>query len=109
MLVFVLSLIHEWRSKHEVEIERLVVLVETWKNFANVIIDIDCIEFLRIEVLHENFWFAILLAVDGDEIFKAIELGDYKVLVAHAGCKKVFPLLKGRHFSIDQLVVWECR
>ena len=52
MFIFVLSLIYEWRREHEAEVLRVIVLIHSWENLTDVIIDTNCVKVFGVVVLY---------------------------------------------------------
>lgn len=81
MVVLVMLAVDKRRTKGISQRIYFIILVDTWMDLSHVVVDVDCFKTFGVEVLYQNFWNSIPLAVDSDKVLEVVEFCDYEVLL----------------------------
>ena len=76
MIVLVLLHVHKGRLVVEVKSLGVIVLVHARGNGPNIVIHVDDGVLFGVQILDNNLGFAVAFAVNGDEVFERVKLGD---------------------------------
>jgi hypothetical protein len=69
-------LINERIFKSKRKLFREIVVVQTWLNFSDIVLNGVRLKVFCVKVLNKDFWDSISLTIDCNEVFKTVELVD---------------------------------